>query len=181
MGAFLGKYRLKAISFVLLALIMFSATYSFAESAEEPVQGFRSTELPLPRFVSLRSDKVYVRTGPALRYPIKWIYKRDSMPVEIVQEFENWRKVKGFDGEQGWIHQSLLSGERSVIITGASELIPMREGFNDKARLVAQLEPQVIASLDKCSGDWCRVETGGYRGWVARNFLWGIYEDEELN
>lgn len=147
------------------------------------MQGFGGTGLPIPRFVSLRSDKVYVRSGPALRYPIKWIYKREHMPVEIVQEFENWRKVRGIEGEEGWIHQSLLSGERTVMIkTGeADQLIPMREGFNVGARMIAKAEPMVVADLDKCSGDWCRIEADGYRGWVERNFLWGIYEDEELN
>lgn len=166
---------------ILLLLVCLGLFAPAASHAEEAVQGFRVTDLPLPRFVSLRSDKVYVRAGPALRYPIKWIYKRDAMPVEIVQEFENWRKVKGVDDEAGWIHQSLLSGERTVLIKKAEDLVPMREGFSRDARMVARLEPQVVAGLDKCSGHWCRIEAGGYRGWVEKNFLWGIYEDENLN
>jgi len=150
--------------------------------AEEVVAGgFRDTELPLPRFVSLRSDKVYVRAGPALRYPIKWIYKRENLPVEIIQEFESWRKVKGFDGDEGWIHKSLLSGERTVLVKESDDLIPMREGFSHEARMIARLEPSVVARVDKCSQAWCLIRAGGYHGWVERNLLWGIYEDEELN
>lgn len=179
----MGIMRTRFLIILMMAFCLgaFSPTVAHASDVEEAVEGFRSTDLPLPRFVSLRSDKVYVRAGPALRYPIKWIYKRANMPVEIVQEFENWRKVKGVDGEEGWIHQSLLSGERTVIIKDSEDPVPMREGFNGNARMVARIEPQVVASIDKCSGDWCRIETGGYRGWVERNFLWGIYDGEDLN
>lgn len=165
----------------VLCLGMAIPAVSYADTLEEPVKGFRETNLPLPRFVSLRSDKVYVRAGPALRYPIKWIYKKGRMPVEITQEFENWRKVKGVDGEEGWIHKSLLSGERTVIIKDAEDLIPMRETSDSGARMVARLEPTVVAGVEKCTSQWCRIETGGYHGWVERNFLWGIYEDENLN
>lgn len=150
--------------------------------ADEPVEGFRTSGLPLPRFVSLRSDKVYVRAGPDWRYPIKWIFKREKMPVEIVQEFENWRKIRDVDGEEGWIHQSLLSGERTIVVKNRdSELVPMREGFSGQARMIAKVEPMVVAGIDKCAGDWCRINAGGFRGWVERNFLWGIYEHEEFN
>lgn len=164
----------------VLAVVVLGLSAATVTHAEEPVQGFRSTDLPLPRYVSLRSDKVYARAGPALRYPIKWIYKRNGLPVEIVQEFDNWRKVRDYEGEEGWVHTSLLSGERTALVWGDA-LVPMREGFSNNARLIARVEPMVVAALDKCSENWCRIETGGYRGWVERNFLWGIYEDEDLN
>ena len=77
---------------------------------------FNNSGLTIPRFVSLRSNKVFVRTGPALRYPIKWIYTREGLPVEVVQEFDTWRKVRDKDGEEGWIHSSLLSGKRHAVI-----------------------------------------------------------------
>ena len=106
------------------------------------------------------------------------------MPVEIIQEFENWRKVRDEDGGEGWIHQSLLSGERTVIIRETEdrkELVPLWDGHSKGARMLARLEPQVIAHVDKCTHNWCRIETGGYRGWVERNYLWGIYDNEDLN
>ena len=135
----------------------------------------------LPRFVSLDSDKVYVRSGPALRYPIKWVFQREGLPVEIVQEFEEWRKIRGSDGEEGWIHRGLLSSDRHVIFKEMKEPAAMRDGAGSDFRIVAKVESQVVAALDKCEGAWCRIEVGGYRGWVERNFLWGIYEGEYLN
>jgi SH3-like domain-containing protein len=147
---------------------------------EPPVQSFRSTDLPLPRFASLRSDKVYARAGPATRYPVKWLYQRDGLPVEVIQEFEHWRKIRDFDGGEGWIHKTLLSGDRLVMVQ-AQEPAAMHEGQNDSSRILARLEPRVIAHADKCAGEWCRLSVDGYQGWVKRNFLWGIYEVEELN
>lgn len=144
-------------------------------------EALRSTELPLPRYVSLRSDMVYVRAGPDYRYPIKWIFRREGMPVEIVQEFDHWRKVRGIDGDDGWVHQSMLSGERTVLIKSEQDPVPMREGVDKNARMIARLEPLVVAGVEKCDDQWCRIEASGYRGWVQRNFLWGIYESEELN
>jgi SH3-like domain-containing protein len=165
--------RILAAIFILLL-----AFPAFAQ--EEAVKGFRDTDLPLPRWVSLKSDKVYVRAGPALRYPIKWIYRHNALPVEIIQEFENWRKVRDSEGDDGWVHQSLLSGERTVLIK-TDDLTALRDKPEDNSRMVARLEPQVIAHLEKCEKAWCRLSAGGFRGWIERNSLWGIYESEELN
>lgn len=140
----------------------------------------RATALPLPRFVSLKASKVSVRTGPAMRYPIKWIYKREQMPVEIVQEFDTWRKIRDFEGGEGWVHQSLLSGARTVMIK-SDELVPMRKDSADNARVIARIEAHVIASVKECIPSSCEVDAEGFDGWVDRKFLWGIYESEELN
>lgn len=165
---------------LVLATALAAALPVQAEDTEKPVAGFRVTDLPLPRFVSLKSDRVYVRAGPALRYPIKWVYERSRLPVEIVQEFENWRKVRDFNGEEGWIHEAMLSGERTALIR-ASEIVPLRERGDAAARMVARVEPMVVTEVEKCGGAWCRVDAGGYRGWIERNLLWGIYEAEEIN
>lgn len=141
---------------------------------------YNATGLPIPRFVSLRSDKVFVRTGPALRYPIKWVFQKEGLPVEVVQEFDTWRKIRDPDGEEGWVHQSLLSGHRSVVVS-AEEGITLRKDPLDSARASAVLESGVVASLQSCVSSWCEVSAGGYRGWTQRNFLWGIYADEELD
>lgn len=165
---------------LVLAAGLAAAFPVLAGEAEKPVPGFRATDLPLPRFVSLKSDRVYVRAGPALRYPIKWVYERSRLPVEIVQEFENWRKVRDFSGEEGWIHEAMLSGERTALVK-TSEIVPLRERGDVSSRMVARVEPMVVTGIEECGGDWCRVDAGGYRGWVERNFLWGIYEAEEIN
>lgn len=139
-----------------------------------------SSGLPIPRFVSLASDKVFVRTGPALRYPIKWVYSREHMPVEIVQEFDTWRKIRDMDGDDGWIHQSLLSGDRSIVVKGEGNL-PVRKSPAPESRIIAYLEPKVVAMAEECEGAWCRLTSEGYNGWAERKFLWGIYDSEDFD
>ena len=115
--------------FILIAAFLFlsglPAQAQPPEQAAEPAQsglavdtGKSSSGLPIPRFVSLSADKVFVRTGPALRYPIKWVYQRENMPVEIIQEFDTWRKIRDMDGDDGWVHQSLLSARTPAIKAG---------------------------------------------------------------
>jgi SH3-like domain-containing protein len=140
----------------------------------------KGSGLPLPRFASMRAHKTHVRSGPGARYPIRWVYNKSGTPVEIVQEFENWRKIRDFDGDGGWVNQLLLSGKRTVEIR-ADAPVPMRSNHKPDSRLTAKLEPHVVATLKKCDGGWCRVQAGGYDGWVERNFLWGIYAHEDLN
>lgn len=134
----------------------------------------------IPRFVSLRADKVFVRTGPALRYPIKWVFQKEGLPVEVVQEFDTWRKIRDHEGEEGWIHQSLLSGRRRVMIEGDAR-VSLRRQANEEAQIVAFAEPRVVAELRACQDNWCSISKDGYRGWVPRNLLWGVYGHENFN
>lgn len=165
-------------------VLMAGAPYAGAQEADPGVATYgaaiKTSGLPLPRFVSLKSDKVYVRTGPSVRYPIRWIYQKTDMPVEIIEEFDVWRKIRDSEGEGGWVSQTLLSGERTVLVKG-DDLITVREKPEDTARMVARLEPGVIARIHECNPLWCKVAAGGFKGWIARNSLWGIYESEELN
>ncbi len=151
--------------------------------AQKPPQGnqvFNQSGLKIPRFVSLRSEKVFVRTGPALRYPIKWVFVKKNLPVEVVQEFDTWRKIRDSKGEEGWIHQSLLQGKRFALISAEEEVFLMRKPMID-SRFVAKLEPMVVLSLEECSGSWCFAEAGGFKGWLEKKSLWGVYETEELD
>jgi len=134
--------------------------------------------LPLPRFVSLRSDTVYVRAGPGMRYPVKWVYQRRNYPLQVVQEFDTWRKIKDADGEEGWVHQSLLSGNRHVLIQ-STEPLTIYKKPDDGARAVAQIEGGVVAKLNECEDNWCEVSVSGYEGWLLKTHLWGVYEHEE--
>lgn len=142
--------------------------------------GKSSSGLPIPRFVTLAAEKVFVRTGPALRYPIKWVYQREHMPVEIIQEFDTWRKIRDMDGDDGWVHQSLLSGERAIVVKGERPLA-VRKDAADEGRILAYLEPNVVAAVAACSGAWCEVEADGYKGYAERKFLWGIYDSEDFD
>ena len=134
--------------------------------------------LPLPRFVSLRSDTVYVRAGPGMRYPVKWLYQRRNYPLRVIQEFDTWRKVQDIEGEEGWVHQSLLSGNRHVVIQSDGP-ITLHKKPDDDAKGVAQAENGVVAKLNECEDNWCNVSASGYKGWVLKTSLWGVYEHEE--
>jgi SH3-like domain-containing protein len=140
----------------------------------------KGSGLPIPRFASLRSDEVNVRTGPGTRYPVDWVFKRRGMPVEIVAEFDIWRKVRDWQGASGWVHQSLLTGKRSFII--ASKPAILYKTPASSAPVVAKLEPEVIGEIRSCSGDWCRIKVpGGVSGWIRRTSLWGVYKSEPIN
>ncbi len=173
----MGKKLHFLIVFSFLMLVFAPAkSYALDESA------YNNSGLPIPRFVSLRSDKVFVRTGPAQRYPIKWVFKREGLPVEIVQEFDTWRKIRDLDGEEGWIHQSLLSGKRNVVVySDKKETITLLRDPEEGARPVVSLEPKVVAQLIQCVDSWCELKISGYEGWAQRKMLWGIYEDEKFD
>ena len=136
------------------------------------------TGLPLPRFVSLKSSEANMRSGPGLRYPIQWIYRREGLPVEVIAEFDTWRKLRDWEGTEGWMHQSMLSGDRTAMITGSAVFILRDPSPN--ARIVAQLETGVIVDLRSCGGEWCEVAVEGYRGWLDRGELYGLLPGESL-
>jgi SH3-like domain-containing protein len=136
--------------------------------------------MPIPRFVSLMADESNVRTGPGRRYPIKWKYQARDYPVEIIQEFEHWRKIKDIDGDTGWIHKSLLSGKRFVLIQ-ADDLVKLYKKPKKNKIILAYVEPLVIAQLDSCTQDFCAVNMSGYSGWIARKFIYGVYDNEKFD
>jgi SH3-like domain-containing protein len=130
----------------------------------------------VPRFASLRHGVVNMRVGPGLRYPIRWVYHRRGLPVEILRDYGIWRYIRDPWGTEGWMHVRNLTSKRTVLITG--RIHPLRAEPSDKAAAVARLEPSVIGQLERCKGDWCRVSVGDYAGWVRRRDLWGVYPDE---
>jgi len=134
----------------------------------------------VPRFVSLGADKANVRNGPGKRYPIGWVFVRRGVPLEVIAEYELWRKIRDVDGAVGWIHRSLLSNRRSASVKGDSPH-PLRRQPNTDSDVIARLEPGVIGRLLECGGDWCRFEVGGRRGWIARASLWGVLAVDKPN
>lgn len=132
----------------------------------------------VPRFVSLRSGEVNVRTGPGTRYPVEWVFTRKDIPVEITAEFDTWRRIRDWEGAEGWVHQSMLSGRRAVVVLG--DIRSLRAAPQPGAPAVARLEPGVLGTLAHCRGQWCEVEAGGYDGWLARGEFWGVYPDETV-
>lgn len=136
--------------------------------------------LPLPRFVSFRSSEANMRTGPGIRYPIKWVYRRRGLPIEIVDEFDTWRQVRDWQGTVGWVHQSMLQGRRYVLVTGA-----VRTLFDEpsgESRPVARVEAGVIGELESCNEqDWCQVEIKDITGWLPLDHIYGVYRGEILD
>lgn len=149
-----------------------------AEAACKPDIGC-VTNLPLPRFVTLKGNEGNARRGPGLTHRIDWVFTRAGMPLKITAEFENWRRVEDPDGAGGWVHYSLLSGVRSVLVI--LDMAEFREAPDTSATVVAQAELGVIGRLLDCRNDWCRVSVDGQRGWVRTSALWGVLPNETVD
>ena len=137
------------------------------------------TSMPLPRFVSLKASEGNARRGPGLSHRIDWVFRHRDMPLLITAEFENWRRVEDRDGQGGWIHYTLLSGVRTVIVD--TDLEPLYARPDTGSAQNALLEAGVIARIEECTLDWCRLSAGGYRGWAPKTALWGVGADEILD
>lgn len=134
------------------------------------------TNLPLPRFVSMKTDEGNARRGPSLAHKIDWVFTRQDMPLMVTAEYEHWRKVQDKDGAGGWVHYALLSGVRTVLVE--TEMMPIYAAPDQETRINAKLEQGVVARLGECNPDWCRISAGGYRGWAQKANLWGVDADE---
>ena len=150
--------------FILLA----SAT-SFAESPTN-----------IPYYASIKADEANVRTGPSVRYPIQWVYKKPNWPIKVTATFEMWRKISDIDGEAGWIHESLLSGRRYAMGKGESAQevyqLPIKT-----AAVVMIMEGNAIARLLECKSGWCKISAEDEKGWIQSSLLWGVEENEQTN
>jgi SH3-like domain-containing protein len=134
------------------------------------------TNLPLPRYVSMKANEGNVRRGPSLTHRIDWVFKRRDMPLQITAEHGHWRRVQDRDGAGGWVHYALLSGVRTVLIE--QDMTPIHARPDEQSPIVAAFELGVVARLGDCSRDWCRISAAGYRGWAEKSKLWGVGADE---
>ncbi|MBX3445692.1 MAG: hypothetical protein KF765_02970 [Parvibaculaceae bacterium] len=143
-----------------------------------------STGLPVPRFVSLKSSKANVRRGPGSDFPIDWVYRKSGLPLEVIAESNNWRRVRDHEGDGGWIWHTMLAGERSVIVDAAENdggPVALRSAPRGDAAVVAYAEKGYIARLKSCRARWCRLDIRGLEGWIAQDQLWGVYAGEEFD
>ena len=168
-------------SFPACALILWIASLWVAGLSAQPAVAAQdgrtgASGLPLPRFVSLKSGEVNLRTGPGKRYPIDWIYRRRGLPVEIIDEFEDWRRVRDHDGTVGWVHRFMLMSRRTVLVTG--ETRTLRRKPAPAAPGLAYLQAGVIADLKDCHKVWCRIEAQGFDGWLHRSEMFGANADD---
>lgn len=164
---------------LVIAMLVGSAPHAWAagEVATGPVSG-----LPIPRFVSLKSDRVNVRGGPNKDQDVRWVYTRAGMPVEITAEFENWRRIRDWEGAEGWVYHSLLSGKRTAVVVPKlnAELVPLYESAGTQAPVVARLQSGVLGSLKSCDGTWCQFIGKGFNGFIQQERLWGAYPNEKV-
>lgn len=149
-----------------------------AETAGRAPSRGQVTNLPLPRFVTLKTDEGNARRGPGLSHRIDWVFTRTGMPLKVTAEYENWRRVEDQEGLGGWVHYSLLSGVRSVIIT--AELADFRDAPEPDAEVVLRAERGVIARVQQCIPAWCRLSVEGEKGWVSTAALWGVDPGEVI-
>ena len=139
----------------------------------------RGSGLPVPRFVSLKSEIVNMRVGPGHEYPLHWVYVRKNLPLKVISEFDVWRKVVDHEGETGWVHGQLVSLKRYGVITSSNA--KLRAEPDQQAKVIAILESGVLMEVQYCEGQWCRLGTDNAKGWLERRQFWGVLPNEELN
>jgi SH3-like domain-containing protein len=140
----------------------------------------------VPRFVSLKTDRVNLRQGPGTEYPTAWVFRRVGLPVEVIKEFESWRQIRDAEGTTGWVLGTMLSGRRTALIlpweakAGQKAMATLRNDDSERADAFAEVEAGVLANIISCDGQWCRVSVGGYRGYIEQAKLWGAYQGEVI-
>ena len=173
-GAISG--RLFAVALLFAAIAPVPSAFAAGENAGNV------TGLPVPRFVSLKSERVNVRGGPNTDQDVRWVYTRAGMPVEITAEFENWRRIRDWEGSEGWVYHSLLSGKRTAVVLPKEkdELVPLYEATDIESAVVAKLQAGVLASLKSCTGVWCRISGKSFEGYIRQERIWGAYPNEKV-
>jgi SH3-like domain-containing protein len=176
------RFALPLTNSLKAAILAALAVAAIAPARAASDQSERSG-LPVPRFVSLKSDHVNVRGGPNKDQDVAWVYTRPGLPVEITAEFENWRRIRDRDGAEGWVYHSLLSGRRTAYVANPksqADLVPLYESADPKSALRATLEPGVLGTVKRCAGRWCRFTGEGFDGWIEQDRLWGVYPNEKI-
>ncbi|WAT18482.1 SH3 domain-containing protein [Aurantiacibacter sp. MUD11] len=152
----------KCLRLAVIASI-FAATPAVAQDVE------------LPYWASIDTEVANMRVGAGEQFPIEWVYTREGLPVKVIRLMQGWRYVQEPDGTTGWISASLLSRERTAIVTGDG-LAPMRAEPGDGSALKWNLEPGVLGLLGDCQDGWCELDVDGHAGWVEQRRLWGAGE-----
>jgi len=172
-----GNSRRAVTGLLILCLLYMTATKTGAADDGQTFSG-----LQVPRFVSLKTDRVNLRTGPSQNYPIKLVYVRKGLPLEVIAESELWRRVRDMDGDEGWVHGATLDGARYLFVRGdgSGRVVAVRRAPSRDAPIRFLAQPGVIGELDKCQADWCLMAAQGQTGWVHRSLVWGVYAHETI-
>lgn len=171
--------------FTLRILVIFLLSSGVLNAVQATPLKKGASGLPLPRFVSLKSDEVNVRKGPSTEHKVIWVYRKSGWPVEIIAEFENWRQVRDSDGNEGWVFHALLSGKRTALVSpwqkDRSVQVPVykdQKAIKDKVSFI--VEAGILADVNKCDGSWCKLSVGDHTGWIKQEKLWGVYKEETV-
>jgi len=147
------------------------------------IEAGKKSDLPLPRFASIKSNEVNARTGPSIKSPIEWVFVKKNEPVEIIAEYEQWRQIRDVKNDTGWVHSSVLSGKRSVIIIGQESKTITKKPV-EKSKIIANIHPNVRCELKKCESDYCKIKCFSpenkkyYSGFIQKKDIWGVYKNE---
>lgn len=169
--------------------VLFSLVLGQAARAEDTPNTGSVTKLPIPRFVSLKPSDTPMREGPSKDHRIKWVFKREGLPVEVIAEHEQWRRIRDSESTDGWVYHGRLSNRRTVIVRapkgqaagqGAGAEQRLFKDENENSAVVARLQPGVIASIERCTAQWCKVGVEGYSGFIRKDAVWGVYPDERI-
>ena len=187
---YLVNYIIRTFSLALMALTIIVAPLNSSMSQNPgTLKKGKSSGLPIPRFVSLKTDEVNVRNGPGKDHKVSWVYRKAGLPLEVIAEFENWRRVRDSEGIEGWVFHGLLSGRRTALIAPWNEKdksnvpshIPIYASKTEKKNNIKiLLEPGILVHLIKCDGTWCNLGIKKHNGWIKQEQLWGVYKSEEL-
>lgn len=157
----------------LLGVIILSGNLIFAHTSH-------SAKRDIPRFMSIKTNEANARLGPGVNYQIKNIYKYKWLPVEVIAEYDTWKKIKDLEGDEGWMHTSILSNKRTVIIRSNRKQNLYNSDKLEKEKVIAVLMPNVVCALKKCTEQVCKISCKGNTGWINRKHLWGIYKKEKI-
>lgn len=139
----------------------------------------RGSGYEVPRFLSLKKDKAYMRVGPGKEYPIAWVYQKKGLPLKVIAEYEVWRKVIDHEGITGWMHAKLLTGRRTALVT--ERVTKVYKSIEDNSKIVGYAERNVLMELQYCKPQHCKVAHPELKGWIKRDAFWGLLENEILN
>ena len=180
-----GSILKTSFASLLAAAVLMPLMASQANAGEAQAATMGPSGLPLPRFVSLKSNRINLRVGPGRDYAVSWLYVKPGLPVEIVQEYDNWRRIRDQDGTEGWVLQTLLTGKRSAVAAPwakeGGEPVPLFDKAEEVSAIVARLEPGVLGKIEACDGQWCKMDAGGHDGFVRQTDIWGAYPGEAFD
>lgn len=170
---------LRLLSAVLTLGLAAAPASAAAQAPARPAEGRPTPSgLPVPRYVSLKFDTVNARAGPGDDHRLLWVYRARGLPVQVVAETAEWRRICDPDGGLAWVHRRTTDGRRTVL-GPADRVTPMRASAKADARVVALLAPRSLAELDRCREGWCRIQAGRSKGWTPADAVWGTAENPQ--